>query len=372
MMAGWKMLPFSDVIVDESGGNLKTPQSEFQPNGRFPIVDQGKALVAGYTDDPRRICRVHGPVIVFGDHTRCFKFVDFPFCMGADGVKVLRPRITADEKYLYHYLRNLRLPDAGYDRHFKYLKRADVILPPLADQKRIAAILDQAEALQAKRRQALVKLNSLNQSIFLEMFGDPLENPHRFPTSFLAEIIDPSRPVTYGILMPGPDQEGGVPYVRVVDMKDGEIDLTAVRRTTTAIAKEYQRSTLRKGDLLLSIRGHVGRLAVVPHALDSANITQDTARLSITRAKTRFICESLRTPSLQRWMAKYTKGVAVRGINLGDVKQMPIIVPPVSLQEDFEARVSKVERMRTFQKASLAKLDELFVSLQQRAFRGEL
>ena len=83
-------------------------------------MDQGKELVAGYTNDESRLCRAQLPVIVFGDHTRCFKYVDFPFCMGADGVKVLRPKIDADVKYLYHYLRQLRLTAGGYDRHFKY------------------------------------------------------------------------------------------------------------------------------------------------------------------------------------------------------------------------------------------------------------
>lgn len=133
-MIRWRHEPFDSVIADESGGNLKTPQSEFLPSGRYAIVDQGKALVAGYTGDESRLCRAQLPVIVFGDHTRCFKYVDFPFCMGADGVKVLRPKVDADVKYLYHYLRQLRLTEGGYDRHFKYLKRSSIVLPPLAEQ----------------------------------------------------------------------------------------------------------------------------------------------------------------------------------------------------------------------------------------------
>jgi type I restriction enzyme, S subunit len=372
MKSGWIRVPFSDVVVDESGGNEKTPQSEFLAVGRFAVVDQGKELIAGYVNDESRLCRVKLPVIVFGDHTRCFKYIDFPFCMGADGVKVLRPKVEADVKYLYHFFRQLKLTVGGYDRHFKYLKRSEVLLPPLAEQRRIADILDRVEALRTKRRAALTRLDTLSRSIFHEMFGDPTQNSYGFSVKSMIDLVDPQRPISYGILMPGPEQSEGVKYVRVVDMKDGYIELSGIRKTTAAISNEFRRSLLRPGDLLMSIRGHVGRLAIVPPELDGANITQDTARLAIRGASTIFIRECLRTPGIQRWMAKHTKGVAVKGINLGDVKRIPIIVPPQEAQEKFSAEVGAVERLRAAHRTSLAEMDALFASLQYRAFRGEL
>jgi type I restriction enzyme S subunit len=210
-------------------------------------------------------------------------------------------------------------------------------LPPLPKQRWIAEVLDRAEALRAKRRAALAQLDTLTQSIFLEMFGDPIHNPRDCAVRLLIDLVDPERPISYGILMPGPDQALGVKYVRVVDMKDGGIEITGIRKTTKAISDAYRRSLLKSGDLLLSIRGHVGRLAVVPPELDGANITQDTARLAINGAAPIFVRECLRTDGYQRWMAKYTKGVAVRGINLGDVKLIPIILPPQSTQDDSPA-----------------------------------
>ena len=143
----FRRLPFESVFADESGGNVKTPQSEYLADGQFPVVDQGKSLIGGYTNQAERLCGEGRPAIVFGDHTRCIKYIDFPFCMGADGVRVLRPRIEADLKYLYYFLQSLDIPSAGYDRHYKYLKRAEVVVPPLPEQRRIAAILDQADAL---------------------------------------------------------------------------------------------------------------------------------------------------------------------------------------------------------------------------------
>ena len=371
-MSGWRHEPFDNVIADESGGNLKTPQSEFLPSGRYAIVDQGKELVAGYTNDESRLCRAQLPVIVFGDHTRCFKYIDFPFCMGADGVKVLRPKVEADVKYLYHYLRQLRLTEGGYDRHFKYLKRSRVALPPLPEQRRIAEILDKADALRAKRRAALAQLDTLTQSIFLDMFGDPIANPRQFPIRPLIELVDSARPISYGILMPGPDQRDGIKYVRVVDMRDGGIELAGIRKTTEAISNTFRRSLLKPGDLLMSIRGHVGRFAVVPPELDGANITQDTARLAITGADPVFVRECLRTEGFQRWMGKHTKGVAVRGINLGDVKLMPVIKPELSEQQRFARLALAADELKAAARTALARLDALRASLRHRAFRGEL
>src|SRR5688572_9624168 len=124
-------------------------------------------------------------------------------------------------------------------------------------------------------------------------------------------------------------------------MQDSGIELSGIRKTTEAISNRFRRSMLKAGDLLMSIRGHVGRIAVVPRDLEEANITQHTARLAIVDADPVFVRECLRTPGFQRWMEKHTKGVAVRGINLGDVKLMPIVIPEIEEQRKF-ARLANV------------------------------
>jgi type I restriction enzyme, S subunit len=252
------------------------------------------------------------------------------------------------------------------------LRAMQVPLPPLEEQQRIAKVLDQAEMLRAKRRATLAQLDTLTQAIFLDLFGDPIQNPRGFPVKQMIDLVDPQRQISYGILMPGPEQTQGVKYIRVVDMKDGIIELSGVRKTTEAVSHEFRRSLLKSGDLLMSIRGHVGRLAIVPPELDQANITQDTARLAIRDASTIFVRECLRMQSFQEWMARHTKGVAVKGINLSDVKMMPVITPPRSAQDNFANQARAVEKMKAEQRVSLAELDELFASLQHRAFRGEL
>jgi type I restriction enzyme S subunit len=211
-------------------------------------------------------------------------------------------------------------------------------------------------------------LHELELAIFDSRFGSLVAAP----SSVLSDVIAVDRPLTYGILMPGPDQSDGVPYVRVTDMEGGRIKVASVRRTTPAIDAKFARSKLEAGDLLMSIRGHVGRTATVPRELEGANITQDTARIAVRGAAQGYVKAWLGTPSAQEWMRKHTKGVAVQGINLSDVRRIPISLPSIDEQLEFVSEVDLLGRQRERAREHLLQLDELFASLQHRAFAGEL
>ena len=258
----------------------------------------------------------------------------------------------------------------GLNRNDAY--RLETLLPPLHEQKRIAAILDKADALRQKRKKAIELLDSLTQSIFLDMFGDAIENPHAYPVQPLEEIVASDRKVTYGILKPGPNIQTGVPYIRVVDINGGSILTEQLRRTSTNISEQYKRSRLQPGDLLISIRGHVGRMAIAPKACDGANITQDTARLAIEKANVEFVMALLTTSGAQHWMKQRTKGIAVRGINLGDLKRFPVMLPDESLQGSFAGKSRSIKSLLANARCHHAKAETLFRSLQHRAFAGEL
>ncbi|MEU1836627.1 restriction endonuclease subunit S [Micromonospora chersina] len=298
-------------------------------------------------------------------------------------VSVLRANPSkVDPRYLYHWFSSPRIQATvrSFGQQTTNISNLNIErclnlglpLPPLEEQWRIAEVLDRAAELRAKRREALAQLDDLTQSIFLDMFGDPVENPRGHHVRPLAEWIDQRRPVTYGILKPGENTQDGPKYVRVVDMKNGQIDPTDIRRTSWEISDQYRRSVLRGGDLLMSIRGHVGRLAIVPGSLDGANITQDSARLAVDARSAHYVMECIRTPALQRWMQKRTKGAAVQGINLSDVKLIPLPEPPLAEQQEFEKRATAVEALKAVHRQSLNELDDLFASLQDWAFRGLL
>ncbi len=187
--SNWDVLPFCDAIKDSTAGNPKVKKGSYQQNGSLAVIDQGQDLIGGFIDDKSQACKEKLPCILFGDHTKIFKFVDQPFALGADGVKVLTPRGKFDRRFLYYYLNTLKLPDnAGYSRHYKFLKEKIVVKPPLEEQKRIAAILDKADAIRRKRQQAIQLAAEFIRSVFLDMFGDPVTNPKKFETVPLKKI----------------------------------------------------------------------------------------------------------------------------------------------------------------------------------------
>lgn len=154
----------------------------------------------------------------------------------------------------------------------------------------------------------------------------------------LGELVDSDRPITYGILKPGTGFPGGVPVIKVKDMKDGLIDQTDLLLTSPEIDNNYKRSRLRAGDLLVSIRGSVGRMAEVPENLENANITQDTARLTIKKEYNKvFVRGVLESEPLQRDMEKNIRGVAVKGINIGYLRELGIPVCERHKQDELAA-----------------------------------
>lgn len=193
----------------------------------------------------------------------------------------------------------------------------------------------------------------------------------------LEQLTSAARPICYGILMPKENVATGVLFVKVKDMKGDKIDLEGLHRTTPEIAAKYARASLRTGDLLLSIRGTYGRVAEVPKELDGGNITQDTARLDVTGlVDHRYVATYLRNPDCQNYFKRVARGVAVKGVNIGDVRPAPVPLPPLTEQTrivaEVERRLSVVEELETVVSANLQRATRLRQSILQKAFSGEL
>lgn len=201
--------------------------------------------------------------------------------------------------------------------------------------------------------------------------------PRHWAQLSLEEATHPVRTVSYGILKPGPDVDGGVPYVRVVNMRDDVLAIQDLHRTTTEIASQYERATLAAGDVLISIRGTYGRVTVVPDVLDGANITQDTARLAfIGGVLPSFAAIYLRSLEAQAYLKRVARGVAVKGVNIGDLRQMPFPLPPLEEQRAIVARVeellSDVDAASTALDSARRRSQQLRRSLLAAAFEGKL
>lgn len=205
----------------------------------------------------------------------------------------------------------------------------------------------------------------------------PNDLPSNWEVAELRDICVPGRPITYGILKPGPELEEGVPYIRVADFPGNQLNMANIKKTSAEIDQQFKRARLMEGDLLLSIRGSVGRLIKIPACLEGANITQDTARLSISPLiSTDFVYWALLADSTQRRMKNATRGVAVRGINIGDVRALQIPLPSREEQTEIVRRVEQLfafaDQLEARVKAAQARIDRLTQSILAKAFRGEL
>ena len=161
--------PFEDCIKKVKYTN-KVAGQDFKSSGRYPIVSQEEAFISGYWDNPDDVFHIDGPVVIFGDHSRHVKYVDFDFVIGADGVKILAPVDDINAKFFYYYLKSQRIQSLGYSRHYKVLKEKMVPVPSLADQQRIVAELDLLSSIVEKKNAQIKTLDDLAMSIFAETF----------------------------------------------------------------------------------------------------------------------------------------------------------------------------------------------------------
>ena len=172
----WEYLDFDRTLTDVTAGNVKIQKKDYKDTGFFPIIDQGQEYSAGYTDNEELLFKGDLPVLIFGDHTRIIKYVNEKFCLGADGIRILKPRPYFEPKFLYYFLNYSAIPNKGYSRHFKYLKEKRFPFITPTEQRRIVEILDQADEIRLLRHQADAKAEKIIPALFYEMFGDIATN----------------------------------------------------------------------------------------------------------------------------------------------------------------------------------------------------
>ena len=164
----------------------KVPKSEYLEEGEFPVIDQGKLPIAGYTNNADVVLRSPLPITIFGDHTRAVKFAKTPFACGADGTQLLYPNSDSiDPTFFYYAVKNVDLSNYFYARHFKFLKDQKIELPPLRSQRRIASILSPYDDLIENNRRRIQLLERAARLIYKEWFIHL-----RFPGHEDVKIID--------------------------------------------------------------------------------------------------------------------------------------------------------------------------------------
>jgi type I restriction enzyme S subunit len=374
-MITWKGIKFEQAFQDITAKAHKVDHSQFLQFGNYPIIDQGQNFIAGYINDNSLVWKGKLPVIIFGDHTRIVKFIDFPFVLGADGTKVLKPSSELFPLYAYYTLLSHEIPSAGYSRHFRFLKERTIRYPSLPEQQRIAAILQKADHLRRLRRYACRLSHTYLQSVFLEMFGDPFSNPKGWEIDSLDRILLETK---NGFGQRFDYSPQGTIVLRIRDVSAGLIDYSDPRRMIINLAniKDYR---LEDGDLLfVRVNGNpelVGRVAVFEEQGEEILFSDHLIRAKVDRklVEPTYLSEVLNSSYGHR----QTRNVVITTagqftINRTGLSTIKIPYPPIKLQQRFLSIYHNFVIMNLKQKESERQSEHLFQSLLHRAFQGEL
>jgi type I restriction enzyme S subunit len=246
-------------------------------------------------------------------------------------------------------------------------------LPPLPEQKRIAGILDTADALRAKRRESLAQLDTLLQSTFLDMFGDPVTNRMGWKTFPLLKIADLENGDRSSNYPSGPEVvDEGILFLSTKNIADYHLSLDECQFITQDKFDSLSRGKLQRHDIVITLRGTLGSCAVFDCRFDTGFINAQLLIIRSRQVQPLYLHSLLRSHSMRDHFARSATGVAVKQLTAKQIGALVIPLPPLDIQHRFAAIVESVERQKTRLRAHLAELDKLFSSLQSRAFNGEL
>lgn len=366
-MEGWVFIPFESA-VQKVTYTKKIPRKQFLTDGAYPIISQESDFINGYWDNSEDVFSVDSPVVIFGDHTKIIKHIDFDFVLGADGVKILKPIETLSSKFFAYFLNAAPVADLGYARHYRLLKEITVPVPPREEQKRIVAILDEAfadiEQVRAKTEQNLKNARELFESYLQQVFSQRGEGWKETVLGALGKVSMCKR-----ILKKQTAVSGDIPFYKI-----GTFGRTANAFIGNDIYQEYKEkySFPKKGDILISAAGTIGRRVIYdgqPAYFQDSNIVwiDNDEKMILNNYLYQFygVCD---------WNP--SKGATISRLYNDDLRKIKISFPSISEQKELVVRmVALSEKIKTTQinyQKKLEKLDELKKSILQKAFSGEL
>lgn len=344
MKENWKTIPF-EKSIEKVKYTTKIPSSDYKRDGKYPVVSQEEGLISGYWNNDEDVFHIQHPIVVFGDHTRILKYIDFDFVLGADGVKILSPVEGLNAKFFCHYLQWYKIPSLGYSRHFKLLKEISVPIPPLPEQESIVKELDLLSGIIEKKKQQLKELDNLAQSIFYEMFGDPITNEKGWEVKKLGDVC---KKIYAGGDVPSRHYSVSTKEYSIPIFSNGLEDNGLYGFTD--VARETERCITIAG------RGvNVGKaiLRDIPFF--------PVIRLVVAVPNTDYIIPDFFCHCVN--LLGFTgNGGAIPQLTCPMVREKSIILPNLSLQQSFAAKIEAIEKQKELIKQSIKETETLFNS----------
>ena len=362
------MKSFNEVFEDKTKYGTKIKTSEYCEMGAHLIIDQGQEQVAGYTDIEEGVFE-EVPVIIFGDHTRVIKYVDKPFFLGADGVKVLRSKFkNANYKYLYYALKNARIPNTGYNRHFKWLKEVQIEYPDYRRQENVVKILDKVSDLIETRQHEIKRLDDLIKARFVELFGEHGKADKGWRLTTLGECceLNPKRPkdikdelLVSFVPMLAVSEDGKIDCSDIRPYKEVRKGFTYFAENDVLFAKITPCMENGKGAVAKGLEGGIGSGSTEFHVLRPIAGKSNPYWL--------YIITMLESFRLGAKKVMTGTGGQLR-VPIGYLKDYPISLPPIELQNSFEEFVHQVDKSKVALQKALDETQTLFDSLMQEYF----
>ena len=326
----WEMVAVEESIEKVQYTN-KILKSDFIVKGKYPIIDQSKSFISGYWNDENDVFRVEKPVIIFGDHTRIVKYIDFDFVLGADGVKILKPDERFNSKFYFYIIRNLEIKSLGYSRHFKELKEAKIPLPPLSVQKEI---VEEIEGYQKIIDGARAVVESYKPRIKIDESWEVVE---------LGEICEK---ITDGTHQTPTYTESGVIFLSSKNVTAKKIDWDNVKYISEELHLELSRRVSPQiNDVLLAKNGTTGVAAIV-----DKDITFDIyVSLALLRPTEKilplYLLNVVNSENVKQQFNSRLQGIGVPNLHLKEIKEVKIPLPPLELQQKIVEEIEEEQKL---------------------------
>lgn len=375
--SNWCWIRLLESFVNKTDSKKKIKQKDYLEEGNYPIVDQGRDLIGGYTNDDKLIIYIKKPIIVFGDHTRCIKYINFDFVQGADGTKILEPKKIFLEKYFYYAFKNINIPSLGYRRHYPMFNKLKIQIAPINEQQRIVNII---ESLFAKLDRAkelientLAQFEQNKMAILHKAFTGELTAKWRkennineknfFNKVKLKNVIKliSGRDVSVSLCN---DKSIGIPYILgASNIKDNKFFIERWIENPVVVSE--------KNDILLSVKGTIGKLYLQKE--EKINISRQIMALrALNDLNTHYLyyfllreCERL----------KFEGNGLIPGISRKDILDLNILLPTLEEQQEIvnilDNLLAKYNKIKNLEQ-QLEKIELLKKAILAKAFRGEL
>jgi len=386
---GWQVKSLSEVAEIVTGGTPSTAIKEYWENGNVPWLNSGELNQGIVTSSSNYItqlglknsvAKLLPPdtilIALTGATTGRVGYLTFEACANQSVTGIL-PSANHDPKFLYYFLQTLRvnilkIAWGGAQKHInqKFVKELKIPLPPLPIQKQIAEILEKADEAKQKRKEANKLTDEFLQSVFIEMFGDPVKNPKGWERKKILDLIskiENENPLSF----PAKEYD----YIDISSIDNVLKTIIEIKKINGKNAPSRARQLVKCNDVLVStVRPNLNAVTIVKE--NFSNPIASTG-FCILRANSKFVVpEYLFQITKQSFfieiLSQMAKGASYPAVTDVQIIEIEISVPPLSLQQQFAELVNKTEALKEKQKQSELELENLFQSLMQRAFKGEL